>query len=125
MVLETRCQFSLLSDKKSDKGKTAIITKYGLFQFTQMSFILCKPPTTYARVMNLALHGLTWSIVLAFLDDILVMGHSVDDHRTNLQIVLVFDRFRQCGLKLKATKCLLFQREVEFLGRKVNKPYWL
>lgn len=63
--------------------------------------------------------------MLAFLDDILVMGHSVDDHRTNLQIVLVFDRFRQCGLKLKATKCLLFQREVEFLGRKVNKPYWL
>lgn len=25
------------------------------------------------------------------------------------------------GLKLKAKKCLLFQKEVEFLGRKVNK----
>lgn len=69
--------------------------------------------------MNIGLRGLTWNIVLAFLDDILVMGKSFKDHWNNLQIV--FDRFRQYGLKLNATKCLLFQKEVEFLGRKVNK----
>lgn len=105
--------------KESDKDKTAFITKHGLFQFTRMSFGLCNAPSTYARVMNLVLRRLTWNIVLAFLDDILVMGKSFKDHWNNLQIV--FDRFRQYGLKLKATKCLLFQKEVEFLGRKVNK----
>jgi hypothetical protein len=39
-----------------------------------MSFGLCNAPGTYARVMHLVLRGLTWNIVLAFLDDILVMG---------------------------------------------------
>lgn len=69
--------------------------------------------------MNLVLRGLTWIIVLAFLDDILVMGKSFADHLQNLQ--LVFERFRQYGLKLKPAKCLMFQSEVEFSGRKVNK----
>jgi hypothetical protein len=46
-------------------------------------------------------------VVLAFLDDILV-----------LRAVLV--RFREYGLKLKPKKCELFQKEVEFLGRVVG-----
>lgn len=33
----------------------------------------------------------------------------------------MFERFRQYGLKLKPAKCLMFQTEVDFLGRKVNK----
>jgi hypothetical protein len=47
---------------------TAFITKYGLFQFTRMSFGLCNAPATYARAMQLVLRGLIWDIVLAFLD---------------------------------------------------------
>ena len=65
------------------------------------------------------LRGLTRVIVLAFLDDILVMVKSFNDHLQNLKIV--FDRFRQNGLKLKPAKCLMFETEVEFLGREVNK----
>jgi hypothetical protein len=84
-----------------------------------MRFGLCGAPSTYARMMNLVLRDLTWNIVLAFLDDILVMGKSFEDHMSNLRIVL--DRFRHYGLKLKPAKCELFQSEVEFLGRKVNK----
>lgn len=78
---------------ESDKDKTAFITKYGLFKFTRMSVGLCNAPSTYARVMNLVLRGLTWVIVLAFLNDNLMMGKSFNDHLQNLKIV--FDRFRQ------------------------------
>lgn len=74
-----------------------------------MSFGLCNAPSTYARVMNLVLRGLTCNIVLAFLDDILVMGKSFADHLQNLQ--LVFERFRQNGLKLKPAKCLISNRK--------------
>jgi hypothetical protein len=76
-------------------------------------------PGTYARLMNLVLRGLTWNIVLAFLDDILVMGKTFDDHLRNLRIV--FESFRTYGLKLKPRKCDLFKEEVVFLGRKVDK----
>ncbi|KAL5009058.1 hypothetical protein ScPMuIL_014639 [Solemya velum] len=83
-----------------------------------MAFGLCNSPATYARAINLVLMGLTWEIVLAFLDDILVLGDSWNQHVTNLRRVL--QRFREFGLKLKPKKCELFKKEVEFLGRTVG-----
>lgn len=105
--------------KEEDQPKTAFITKYGLYQFTRMSFGLCNAPSTYARAMDLVLRGLNWQIVLCFLDDILVMGKNFHDHLCNLRAV--FERFRQYGIKLKPHKCDLCKQEVSFLGRTVNK----
>ena len=79
-----------------------------------MAFGLCNSPATYARVINLVLRGLIWKVVMAFLDDILVLGRDFEGHLANLRAVLV--RFRKYGLKLKPKKCELFQKEVEFLG---------
>jgi hypothetical protein len=104
--------------KPEDCSKTAFITKYGLFEFARMAFGLCNSPATYARVINLVLRGLNWKVVLAFLDDILVLGRDFEGHLANLMAVLV--RFREYGLKLKPKKCELFQKEVEFLGRVVG-----
>ena len=101
------------------KHKTAFRTRHGLFEFNKLPFGLTNSPSTYSRVMNLVLRGLNWKIVLAFLDDILVLGLSIQGHLDNLREV--FARFRQYGLKLKPKKCDLFQTEVEFLGRKVGR----
>jgi hypothetical protein len=60
--------------KPEDCSKTAFITKYGLFEFARMAFRLCNSPATYTRVISLVLRGLNWKVVLAFLDDILVLG---------------------------------------------------
>ena len=68
--------------------------------------------------MNLVLRGLTWKTVLAFLDDILVLGSDFQSHLNNLRHV--FERFRKYQLKLKPKKCVLFTKTVEFLGRKVS-----
>ena len=68
--------------------------------------------------MGLVLRGLNWQSVLSFLDDICVIGKTVDEHLSNLKEVL--SRFREFGMRLKASKCALFQREVEFLGRKIG-----
>jgi len=98
-----------------DRKKTAFQTKYGLYEHVKMGFGLCNAPATYARVMNLVLRGLNWKPVLVFLDDILVMGKTFEEHLSNLQDVL--KRFRLHGLKLKPKKCQFFQTEVEFLGK--------
>ena len=105
--------------KDEDKCKTAFTTKYGLFQFKRMSFGLTNAPSTFSRVMNLVLRGLHWSTVLAFLDDVLVLGRTFENHLENL--AEVFQRFRQYGIKLKAKKCDLFRQEVEYLGRTVGR----
>lgn len=117
--LDANSAYWQIQVKKEDRPKTAFITKYGLFQFKRMSFGLCNAPATYARAMDLLLRGLTWQIVLCFLDDILVMGKNFDDHLENLKAV--FERFREHGIKLKPQKCDLCKAEVSFLGRTVNK----
>lgn len=117
--LDANSAYWQIKVKEEDRPKTAFITKYGLFQFKRMSFGLCNAPATYARAMDLLLRGLTWHIVLCFLDDILVMGKSFEDHLDNLKGV--FERFRQYGIKLKPQKCDLCKAEVSFLGRTVNK----
>ncbi len=88
--------------KASDQKKTAFVTKYGLYEFVRMGFGLCNAPATYCRIMNLVLRGLNWDILLAFLDDILVLGRTFRDHLKNLE--QVFQRFRHYGLKLKTPK---------------------
>ena len=101
-----------------DRKKTAFITKYGLFEHVRMGFGMTNSPATFSRVVDLVLRGLTWKTVLAFLDDILVMGKTIDEHLQNLATTL--ERFQKHKLKLKPRKCSLFQKEVEFLGRIVT-----
>ena len=83
-----------------------------------MSFGLCNAPSTFQRAMNLVLRGLTWKTVLAFLDDVLVLGKDFQDHLNNLREVL--DRFREYNLKLKPQKCVLFRTKAKFLGKIVS-----
>jgi transposase InsO family protein len=104
--------------KPEDQPKTAFITKYGLYEHVRMGFGLCNAPATFSRAMGLVLKGLTYKQVLAYLDDVVIVGKSFSDHLVNLKTVL--QRFREHNLKLKPRKCHLFQRDIDFLGRHVS-----
>ncbi|UYV63183.1 K02A2.6-like [Cordylochernes scorpioides] len=101
-----------------DKEKTAFSTGSGLYQFTVMPFGLCNAPATFERLIELVLKGLTWKTCLVYLDDIMVMGRTFEEHLRNLQEV--FDRFRANNLALNPKKCQLFQKSVKFLGHIVS-----
>jgi hypothetical protein len=53
-----------------------------------------------------------WKVVLAFLDDILVLGKDFEGHLANLRAVLV--RFREYGLTLKPKNVNCFKRPLVF-----------
>lgn len=110
--------YQLELDEES-KPKTAFITRYGLFQHDRMGFGLCNAPAVFQRAMMLVLRGLTYKEVLAYLDDVIILGKSFEDHLHNLKEV--FQRFKDFNLKLKPKKCHFFQHEVPFLGKVVNK----
>ena len=103
---------------EEDREKTAFRTKEGLFEFRRMPFGLCNSPATYSRALELVLRGLSWRIVLSYLDDVLVLGRTVQEHLDNLKEV--FERFRKFGFKLKPKKCSFLKLETVFLGRVVN-----
>lgn len=117
--LDANSAYFQVKVKEADKDKTAFITKYGTFQFLKMPFGLCNAPSTFSRVMNLVLKGLNWKVMLAFLDDILILRNTFQAHVQNLRSI--FERFRLFGLKLKPKKCELFKLEVKFLGRTISK----
>ena len=100
------------------REKTAFRTRLGLFEFTRVPFGLANAPSTFSRVMDLTLKGLHWKTALAFLDDVVILGKTEDDHLQNIRLVL--SRFKEFGLKLKVSKCHFFKKEVEFLGRIVS-----
>lgn len=101
-----------------DKEKTAFSTGSGLYQFTVMPFGLCNAPATFERLMELVLRGLTWKTCLVYLDDILVMGGTFEEHLSNLREV--FRRLRNAHLTLNPKKCSLFRKEVKFLGHVIS-----
>jgi hypothetical protein len=68
--------------------------------------------------MDLSLSGLSYVSCLAYIDDILVYSTTFEQHLERLEEVLL--RILNAGLKLKAIKCHVFQRKVEFLDHIVS-----
>lgn len=104
--------------EEKDREKTAFCTPDGLFEFKVMSFGLCNAPATFQRLMDMVLAGLQWTNCLVYLDDVIVVGRTFEEHLQNLQDV--FARLGAAVLKLQPKKCHLCSPEVEFLGHIVS-----
>ena len=102
-----------------DREKTAFCTQEGLFEFQTMPFGLCNAPATFQRLMNFVLAGLQWSSCLVYLDDVIIMGRSFQDHIKNLALVLEW--LQDAGLKLNPEKCAFFRKGVLYLGHVVSE----
>ncbi|KFD59900.1 hypothetical protein M514_27917 [Trichuris suis] len=101
------------------KETTAFITHDGLFHFNSMPFGLTGALASFQRLMERVLAGLKWNTCLVYLDDIIVFSRSADGHIERL--ARVFQRLRTAGLKVNASKCRLFRKEVQFLGHVVGQ----
>ena len=98
--------------------KNAICTQEGLFEFNVMRFGLCNAPATFQRLMNSVLAGLQWSSFLVYIDNIIIVGSTFDEHISNLQ--LVFKCLKQAGLKMQPSKYQFLQQKVTFLGHIIS-----
>ena len=98
--------------------KTAFTTYSGHYEFTKMPFGLYNAPATFQRLMKTVLAGLVRTCCVVYLDDILVVGRTVEEHLDNLK--KVFERLREAGLRLKPKKCSFLRKEVEYLGHVVS-----
>ena len=104
---------------EQDAEKTAFITENGLYQFKVLPFGLCNAGATFQRLMQLALSGLSWEMVLVYIDDLIVHSKTFEEHIGHLKEV--FEKLRAAGLKMSPKKCDFFRREVTFLGHIVSE----
>ena len=104
--------------KEADRPKTAFSVPSGLYEFQTMPFGLVNAPATFQRVMQKALQDLVPNVCLVYLDDVIVLGRSIDEHLCNLEKVL--SHLSDVGLTLKPTKCRFLCPEVCYLGHIVS-----
>jgi hypothetical protein len=95
------------------------ITKYGLYEYTVMSFGLTNAPAFFMYLMNSVFMDYLNKFVVVFIDGILVYSHNEEEHDDHLRMVL--QRLRDCQLYAKLRKCESWISEVLFLGQIINR----
>jgi hypothetical protein len=117
--IDLRSGYYQLRIRPSHIPKTTFITKYGLYEFTVMSFGLRNAPAFFMNLMNNVFMDYLDKFVVVFIDDILIYSQSEEEHVDHLRMVL--QRFREHQLYAKLSNCEFWINEVLFLGHIINK----
>jgi hypothetical protein len=104
--------------RPSDIPKTAFSTRYGLYEFTVMSFGLTNAPAYFMNLMNKVFMEYLERFVVVVIDDILIYSKSDSDHEEHLRLVL--QKLRDNQLYTKYSKCECWIGEVLFLGHIIS-----
>jgi hypothetical protein len=77
-----------LKIQHSDIPKTTFTTRYGLYEYTVMSFGLTNAPAYFVYMMNKVFMEYLDKFMVVFIDDILVFSKTKDEHAKHLRLVL-------------------------------------
>jgi hypothetical protein len=86
--IDLRSCYHQLRIQPSDVLKTTFITKYGLYEFTVMSFGLTNAPIFCMYLMNSVFMDFLDKFVVVFIGDILIYSQSEEEHVDHLRKVL-------------------------------------
>ena len=95
------------------------VSNLGFYEFTCMPFRLCNAPATFQHLMQNTLGELNLMYCVIYLDDIIVFGHTEEEHLECLRVV--FERFWEFNLKLKPSKCSFFQLKIVYLAHHISQ----
>ena len=83
---------------ESQQYMAFIVDNLGFYEFTHMPFRLCNVPATFQHLMQNTLGELNLTYCMIYLDDVIIFGHTEEEHEEHLRIV--FERFQEFNLKL-------------------------
>jgi hypothetical protein len=104
--------------RPSDIPKTAFSTRYGLYEFTVMSFGLTNAPAYFMNLMNKVFMEYLDRFIVVFIDDILIYSKSDSEYEEHLRLVL--QKLRDNQLSTKFSKWEFWIGEVPFLGHIIS-----
>ncbi|KAM8702370.1 hypothetical protein ACLKA7_007800 [Drosophila subpalustris] len=91
----------------------------GLFQWRVMPFGLHSACATFHRALDTVIGPEMEPHAFAYLDDIVVIGATKEQHVENLREV--FRRLRAANLKLNRQKCSFFRKRLVYLGHVISE----
>ena len=113
-----RGYYQLPLDEQS-REYTAFSTPHNHWQFKRLPFGLRNAPSAFQRQMQRILSEFPWGKVIVYIDDLLIMTETFEEHLSLLSRVLsVLSRH---GVKVKPPKCKWLVEEVEYLGHIVSR----
>jgi hypothetical protein len=116
--IDLRSGYHQLKIQESDIPKTAFHKRYGLYEYTVMSFKLTNALAYSMYLMNKVFMKYLDKFVMVFIDDILVFSKTEEEHEVHLRLVL--EKLRGHQLYAKFSMCEFWITEVAFLGHVIS-----
>ena len=101
-------------DPKDRKYTAFTAGSLGFYEWVRLPMGLCNSAATFQRVVENVMGSANVESCLLYLDDIIVFSDNFDSHLQRLELVLT--KLEEAGLKVKPSKCFLFQRRIKYLG---------
>jgi hypothetical protein len=117
--IDLRSVYHQMKNRPSDIPKTTFSTRYGLYEFTVMSFGLTNAPAYFMNLMNMVFMEYLDKFIVVFIEDILIYSKNDSEHEEHLRMVL--QKLRDNQLYAEFTKCDFWLDEVHFLGHIITK----
>jgi hypothetical protein len=92
----------------------AFRTRYGLFEYTVMSFGLTNAPATFQHFINDTLQEYLNVFCTTYLNEILIYSDTMEEHREHVWQVL--EALQQAGILLRAEKCEFFTQKTTYIS---------
>ena len=100
-------------DEESKPLTTFTVGPLGFYECKRMPFRLTNAPATFQTLMETCLGDLNLHWCIIYLDDIVIFSKDLVSHLERVEAV--FQKLEEAGLKLKPSKCELFQRQLAYL----------
>jgi hypothetical protein len=117
--VDLRSGYHQLKIRASDIPKTTFITRYGLYEYTVISFGLTNALAYFMYLMNTVFMEYLDKFMVVFIDDILIFSKNEEEHDEHLRLVL--QKLKENQLYAKLNKCEFWLKEVSFLGHIISK----
>jgi hypothetical protein len=117
--IDLRSGYHQLKIRASDISKITFITRYGLYEYTFMSFGLTDAPAYFMYLMNKVFMEYLDKFVVLFIDNILIFFKNEEEHDEHLCLVL--QKLRENQLYTKLNKCECWLKEVSFCGHIISE----
>jgi hypothetical protein len=117
--VDLRSGYHQLKIRECDILKTAFVSRYGLYEYTVMSFELTNALAYFMYLMNKVFMEYLDKFVVVFIDDILVYSRSEEEQEEHLHPAL--RKLREHRLYAKLSKCDFWMKQVAFLGHVILK----
>ena len=105
-------------DEESKPLTVFTVGPLGFYKCERMPLRLTNSPATFQRLMETCLGDLNLHWCIIYLDDIVIFSKDLASHLKRLEAVL--QRLESAGLKLKPSKCELFQWQIAYLGHMIS-----